>query len=183
MFADQTSFFHMADKFTRNPVGLRTQRARDAIITSSLRQHDVADVVRRRRRLDVVKTLFLRHYCVMCPLGMQDPDRCQIQLKRAPLFLRGIVMTLLWAPWRLKSQITRLFPPKCLQANNIESIPSLALTGRFPHKRSIMRKAILCHDVITALYTGPCWQESEQDPLLSLSYLTGGDVALAQGNT
>ena len=39
-----------------------SQRARDAIITFSRR---------RRRRVDVVKTLSLRHYCVMCPLGSQ----------------------------------------------------------------------------------------------------------------
>ena len=42
------------------------QRARDAMITSSLRQHDVADVV---------KTLSLRHCCVMCPLEV-----CEIRL-------------------------------------------------------------------------------------------------------
>ena len=27
---------------------------------------------RRRRRVDVVKTLSLRHYCVMCPLGISN---------------------------------------------------------------------------------------------------------------
>ena len=27
----------------------------------------------RRRRVDVVKTLYLRHYCVMCPLGTIKP--------------------------------------------------------------------------------------------------------------
>ena len=36
-------------------------RRNDNVFTTSTR--------RRRRRVDVVKTLSLRHYCVMCPLG------------------------------------------------------------------------------------------------------------------
>ena len=42
----------------RPPAGTRRN---DNVFTASTR--------RRRRRVDVVKTLSLRHYCVMCPLG------------------------------------------------------------------------------------------------------------------
>ena len=55
-----TIFYHSFDGQDINMLINNTQRARDAMITSSL----------RRRRVDVVMTLSLRLYCVMCPLGI-----------------------------------------------------------------------------------------------------------------
>ena len=42
-----------------------------AVPTATLRNNNVftTSARRRRRRVDAVKTLSLRHYCVMCPLG------------------------------------------------------------------------------------------------------------------
>ena len=48
-----------------NPVG--TRRNNNVFATSTRR---------RRRRVDVVKTLSLRHYCIMCPLGIGNFKCC-----------------------------------------------------------------------------------------------------------
>ena len=49
---------HFEEVFASSPAGTRRN---NNVFTTSAR--------RRRRRVDVVKTLSLRHYCVICPLG------------------------------------------------------------------------------------------------------------------
>ena len=55
-----TATFHYnnCSPSAHSPAG--TRRDNNVFITSKRR---------RRRRFDVMKTLSLRHYCVMCPLG------------------------------------------------------------------------------------------------------------------
>ena len=55
-----------------HPVGTRRN---NNVFTTSTR--------RRQRRVDVVKTLSLRHYCVMCPLG-SNPGTASWQAERHP---------------------------------------------------------------------------------------------------
>ena len=58
---NDTHCFWFCLTHTRFPAG--TRRNNNVFTTST----------RRRRRVDVVKTLSLRHYCVMCPLGLCPP--------------------------------------------------------------------------------------------------------------
>ena len=69
------------------------QRTRDAIIMSSLR---------RRRRVDVVKTLSLCHYCVMCPLGDLMCYDMGAQRHWPDVLWYGCTETMTWDEWVIK---------------------------------------------------------------------------------
>ena len=64
-----------------SPAG--TRRNNDVFTTSTRR---------RRRRVDVVKTLSLRHYCVMCPLGVAN-NAANVSI---PMFLVKLVRVKSW---------------------------------------------------------------------------------------
>ena len=66
----QSSRFAIIKPFWFEVFPAGTQRNNNVFITSKRR---------RRRRFDVMKTLSLRHYCVMCPLGLAKfvPDSPQ----------------------------------------------------------------------------------------------------------
>ena len=60
---------------SHNPAGTRRN---NNVFTTSTR--------RRRRRVDVVKTLSLRHYCIMCPLGICHRTRLSKRCRKNELF-------------------------------------------------------------------------------------------------
>ena len=47
---------------------------------------------RRRCRVDVVKTLSLRHYCVMCPLGQEEDNAQRICVWLIPISLHNSIL-------------------------------------------------------------------------------------------
>ena len=59
---------------------------------------------RRRRRVDVVKTLSLRHYCVMCPLG--KIKRMTLKNNRAPLLCYFKLCASFRSHWWIQTGVT-----------------------------------------------------------------------------